>query len=1329
MSDDDLQLKITAEDQSAPAFQSVERNLDSFSQLMLAQTRDLAAEIGKVTLAVTGIGDALAKQGHQIQAHAHETHQHLSSMEDGFNHVGKSIEEAFSAETIIGELGTSFFSVLAPLALVEAGVEAVHKAMEELYEFSKEGIVKADEIRDLGLSLGVLTGSAHRGAEAMEFFERNADKTRNTAEELGKSFRNLAPLMESRGFSGSAQQSTTMMLSQLASMRGVNMDEMESGFRQLLAGRVSPGRNLLLQTLGITKADADSLGWDTLITKMREVTSHFPEFGQSFESELHKIQESLVVSFAEGFNDARGSAKSGMDGIRSALEDPEVRGAIKEFGSFVSSILHDATMFGTGVVASLHAIGEAAGPAGAALAEAFGWFIKNASGIQSIIDYGEEQRAKSVSASNIAQQKAWYGTGGDALARAGMASGIRTGAGWEKHGFWDGFQSQVGNVKGQTTDVQFEKFIESLKHAAHDGIITLKEYQKARAEALKPEGVPDDKIKQDAEKLDAARKEAAQLSAQMHKLGDEWGYAAQKALSSNPVFDAYLESQQKITSVNDQAAAAMVKLEDAFGKIGYSPEVLSALHNLNEMVRIGHELANAELNEKLLNFLHAQPFMKELARTAPGAPLTAAEQNAVANRHEADRLMAFGPDNLEVGQSFADLTRQAFKESTDRLRQQVHAAFSDGADLIAAALTGGSKGFMEAVQRDFSSLVGDASRTGLEALFEHMGGVGRGDAKLGQDPKKFYYAGGSEGFSTASGAAMASPFGRNTAQVMGFAEIGLGAYSASAAGPGQRTASTIGGAASGAALGAQMGSSGGPYGAIVGAVIGAIVGAAGGAAGAAARQDQYKFAQFGISAGGYAYGYGNFNGNINKQEMTQYLERIQQVHDQTRDAMIRLTMTFPGYKIPGLPAGQVLQPGQVGAGLGALYGGIPADFQDKQSQTFKKHLDAWISPDLPQAEMKVFSEELQRDFGSIGISTAKFTEVWGRLSKIDPSQAIQYLQQWADAWVSLNKSLTFFGGEPSFQALFGDNRSHTFETETMRLAGEDHRTYGSHLAENDKDIISFAAGIHNLSLEGQIAAEQELANRVQQRYDYEKQAIADIYAAQKQERESYLGSKDQISLARMMKDDGSADYYAQAVFGKQRADAEMNKLGASANAGDLTNEWNKVQQWIQMTGNAGLQQASSVDQKQAWYDWMSKMLDEADRVFNARATQLGVDINNANDQFEKQFGPILDPLRTLASTTKDVNDGLGGTGERIPIFNRDLDNATVSLDGLSSNLTILTSGVQATAAAHAAATDAVNTFVSALLGAAATLNNIAAGNNGLSSGQSFAARTAIARSS
>lgn len=227
------------------------------------------------------------------------------------------------------ELFTSMLKTVSVVGLAEKALEGLHEGLE----FVKESIGHADFVRDLNLSLTAYVGNVKTATAVIEQFDNAQVHTRNTAEELQQTFRNLNPLANTKGFSVDAQAQITVMLSQVATVANKSFGEIEAGYRRVLAG-VTGGasRNALLQVLGISGGQLKNMGWDEFLGKLSEVSGKVGEFGQTWESTMHKAKEQLMNSFAEGFNEAHGSAVDGMDAITALVRDPAVKNWLHDVG-------------------------------------------------------------------------------------------------------------------------------------------------------------------------------------------------------------------------------------------------------------------------------------------------------------------------------------------------------------------------------------------------------------------------------------------------------------------------------------------------------------------------------------------------------------------------------------------------------------------------------------------------------------------------------------------------------------------------------------------------------------------------------------------------------------------------------------------------------------------------------------------------------------------------------------------------------------------------------------------------------------------------------------
>lgn len=350
--------------------------------------------------------------------------------------IGGDANEAVGAlSNARGAVQSLADGIVGDLAKIAVGWVSVKAAVEGAIA----GMRNADELRDLGNSLTVISGSAKNAAEALEFFEKAQHQSRQTGDELATMYRDLLPQAISRGFSQESMRPITLWLSQIATESGKTVSEIQGGFQALLGGRAD-GRNPLLQALGFTKADVDSLGWDQLTAKMAEMSSHFPEFGQSFESTMNKVKDSLLDAFSNGFNDAQKDAALGMAGILDIVNSPEVQSTLHDLGKGFAEIGPDVVrgLMGAGGALKMFfgGVETTVGLTIAGIAGAFGktwemiarfgndipgWqksLIKLATGV----DIGEASSAVGSAATN-ALGLASYGLG---LAEKG-AEGVRSG--------------------------------------------------------------------------------------------------------------------------------------------------------------------------------------------------------------------------------------------------------------------------------------------------------------------------------------------------------------------------------------------------------------------------------------------------------------------------------------------------------------------------------------------------------------------------------------------------------------------------------------------------------------------------------------------------------------------------------------------------------------------------------------------------------------------------------------------------------------------------------------------------------------------------------------
>ncbi|HEX3111461.1 MAG TPA: hypothetical protein VHU41_20320, partial [Thermoanaerobaculia bacterium] len=440
--------------------------------------KSFAAQMEAITKSIEvgfdNVGKKIESVSSAQRTHASNTGAQLSSIQAGLADVGKQFDKAFDVGALLGDAASNVLTLIGPLALVEGAIHLVETAWDGLVELSKEGITKGDEIRDLSLSFSVMEGKVHGAGEALDYFEKHADDTRDTAEKLAGTFRKLESLATRRGFSVPEQENITLMLSQLATIRGASLEDMQSGWQRLLSGMPTAGRNPLLAALGISKGDVDHLGFNLVLEKMKEVSSHFPEFGQSFQSEMEKIKEDVVVNVAEGFNSARGNAKTGMDAIRAAVNDPELRSDLRSLGGEIAHIFAvagDTAKLRQDLFTIPNLIRSDLESGGSTL-----------SLIANMLENAREANAQRMVDQHSRGQQTAIDAGVQAL-RSRYIDPDTVGLQGLERGY---FEKSIGDAQSSMSKDQFKAFLQEISKAAKDGVVTLAEFTKAEQTAMAP---------------------------------------------------------------------------------------------------------------------------------------------------------------------------------------------------------------------------------------------------------------------------------------------------------------------------------------------------------------------------------------------------------------------------------------------------------------------------------------------------------------------------------------------------------------------------------------------------------------------------------------------------------------------------------------------------------------------------------------------------------------------------------------------------------------------------------------------------------------------------
>jgi hypothetical protein len=546
------------------------------------------------------------------------------------------------------------------------------------------------------------------------------------------------------------------------------------------------------------------------------------------------------------------------------------------------------------------------------------------------------------------------------------------------------------------------------------------------------------------------------------------------------------------------------------------------------------------------------------------------------------------------------------------------------------------------LSRNMGDVIIDAAFTGGENFGRIAGyrvaelmeqGVGNAVAwmttpKQGKDGK-WYLPGSQQGYSSPADATAAGEGrAKNMQGAFDFAAIGMNAYGASAAAPGQRTGGVISGAVSGA-----------PVSGVWGAATRAIIGAIGGALGAQQRQDAYKYGVPFVSQTGGAWGHGWKN--VEPAEQAALIAQVQDRFDSVWNAYVRILLKAPESIIPELQA-------------------IDGRFQKEGSQYFLKHFNEWLNGTLPDEVAKQFQGSLGTIFQSVGVEAEKFAEIWARFDKLDPSKVPALWLSLYEALESLSDSRSFlgasnqWGGNTSFiQGITGERK--LMDRTMAQVMTQDHFS----------PILDLARGLNSLVGEDQIRALREIADLQKAAADSQKQAMREIIRIADDAKEKRIAAVDRYTMGMMRDEEGAPDYDRQARFLESKAEAELRAMNNAKTPEEAARRYDRYLALVDQIIGLGYQQNYQTGDK--WAEWGIEQVTRAETVLANRLDKLGAQVSEANARFLAEFQPILDTFLEVGSGLGAVGDGLGGVGREaeilIPLMGSlgDEVNTTVSL--------------------------------------------------------------------
>jgi hypothetical protein len=185
---------------------------------------------------------------------------------------------------------------------------------------------------------------------------------------------------------------------------------------------------------------------------------------------------------------------------------------------------------------------------------------------------------------------------------------------------------------------------------------------------------------------------------------------------------------------------------------------------------------------------------------------------------------------------------------------------------------------------------------------------------------------------------------------------------------------------------------------------------------------------------------------------------------------------------------------------------------------------------------------------------------------------------------------------------------------------------------------------------------------------------------QMQERIRMQGAdaRDRYAVMGMVDKDNNPDNERIASFNQGKADEALRKIGQAKTKEEAQQWYDRYMQYIDMVVQSGfaINNATGVN----WAKWAGNQTWKGEDAIAAILDKLGLDTQNANDEFMQKWQPIIDRFTKAGDSiakipddpgkgTRDFIDEIGGKG--LPIlkkFNDEIIGVTDRLDGLGESL-------------------------------------------------------------
>jgi hypothetical protein len=1163
-------------------------------------------------------------------------------------------------------------------------VMLAYRAFRGAINFEKEGVAISDEIRDVDAAIKAYSSSQDQATRSLKFFTDAQERSRSTSLELKKIYTEILPKGQTAGLSEATLRNASVDISNIAAFRkNTSTEALTNGLRNVIGGRIV-GSNPLLASIGMTIEQVKEMhknGDDVtayVIQKMHEVAAEARKQGDSLESIWKKTKFNIMDSFAQGFNSARGSAVSGMEGIKSVLNDPSFLNFIKMVGFATTKAMTTIAFYAKASIDMMMLTFDTLKVIiSASILTILGGIQKLIAGFNAVAQAFPKSTflLTGQSASQWAESKRQidsfvkYWSDSTVNAAQDMAKRVPKLA-----------LNTVNWVLGMGVHDGSPDFKPSANPDDADGYDLGKDPSnspnaKAAARAQK-------KLEKAGEKIDnyiAGIRDRVNVIKEQAKLVTE----SEKTFKGSPL-EAFLMYQKDLASDVKEVNTAFRGLSGAIDTLGSHSDKVDDLRKA--LAELRKELDNLAKNR------YDTRFTAEMDRAIAKFD-TKALKDALAGMARADHSTLTDARAMHKGSAVFDKVYDKWNKEDlagvkridaetlkdERKKAQEYAKevkkaqkelqiFESGADDFVAAILTGGKGFGRAAANEFNSLTKEGAKDIIGKMVEFASGVKQDD--LGNYLNSAGQVIKDKNGNAVTNMSEAVAVGGNKTNMaklqngMALAQIGFGSYSNAKANPeGSMTAGIAGGFMAGL-------STGNIYVAIAGAIIGGI----GAAIGKAAAQDQYKYAKFNISDKGVVTA--SQVQEITPAAMKQMTAQVQETFDDVWNSLVKIMISVKGV-IPSIKE-------------------IDGTIQPNPSKNYLKHFDEWISNTLPTQLVGLFKGGMENAATHLGMSAARFTEIWNHFSNIDPKKMVDALQTLFEALTNFREVLQFINGSiplPDYTGLVpvpgrgravrpphnpSDAWQEFQKNETQNIL---YPTFASQTLDARNKMVDLGKSLNSLTGASQIQAARELSTMMVDYMTTSKNFMRDLVLLSHEIDQQVQSMIQDLVAQGLTKTDENGqrvpDYQAQAEYWKQIADSILHKIQTDTTPDQVNKDW---QDYLKAIGNVqNAQSQLGPENAEAARQWMIQALQMGNQYFQDAIKRIGDDVNKINDWINTQLGPYITQFTSILQNAGDAVGGIIGPIDELPdpinktgdAFNNiivKINNASDALDIFSSKL-------------------------------------------------------------